>query len=38
MKSDIIHIDNRGSGFQNALEQTAKAADAVKPLSAGAQT
>ena len=27
MKSDIIHIDNRGSGFQNALEQTAKAAE-----------
>ena len=26
MKSDIIRIDNRGNGFQEALEQTAKAA------------
>ena len=26
MKSDIINIDNRGNGFQDALEQTAKAA------------
>ena len=27
MKSDIIHIDNQGKGFQDALEQTAKAAE-----------
>ena len=27
MKSDIIHIDNCGNGFQDALEQTAKAAE-----------
>ena len=27
MKSDIINIDNNGNGFQNALEQTAKAAE-----------
>ena len=26
MKTDIISIDNRGNGFQNALEQTEKAA------------
>ena len=26
MKSDIIRIDNHGNGFQDALEQTAKAA------------
>ena len=26
MKSDIIHIDNRGNGFQDALAQTLKAA------------
>ena len=27
MKSDIIRIDNYGNGFQDALEQTAKAAE-----------
>ena len=26
MKSDIIRIDNQGSGFQDALAETAKAA------------
>ena len=26
MKTDIISIDNRGNGFQDALEQTEKAA------------
>ena len=26
MKSDIINIDNFGNGFQDALDQTAKAA------------
>ena len=27
MKSDVIHIDNRGNGFQDALQETAKAAE-----------
>ena len=27
MQSDIIHIDNHGNGFREALEQTAKAAE-----------
>ena len=31
MKSDIIRIDNQGSGFQDALAETAKAAQYRKP-------
>ena len=27
MKSDVIHIDNRGNGFQDALQETVKAAE-----------
>ena len=30
MKSDIIHIDNQGNGFEEALAETAKVADFIK--------